>query len=376
MRFRRRVRLFPGMYINLSKTGISTTVGIPGASINLGRQGAFLNTGIPGTGLYDRQRLGAKKKKPSGNRGQAGRQSTMPEQTIEHYTPIATGDVTQLTTPGLQPLKDTLIACFEERAALRKAIERARGNLSFAEIFWFLSYIFIIGFFVKYFRTRRRERQEDLAELIDQLAACQVDVDLDIDPELDAHYQTLIAHYTALTGIERIWDITASAEVNQGMARTAASAAIIRKPVKLAFQALPLMRSRYEALHFENANGGDIYIYPAFVAVVESVEQFALIDLEDLEITFHGQRFQEEEAVPADAEVVDYTWARANKDGSQDRRFKQNYQIPLCRYGELKLTSSAGLQEVYCFSNFEKANQFAQSLIAYRTLVVGDSAAV
>lgn len=376
MRFRRRIRLFPGMNINLSKTGISTTVGIPGASVNLGRQGAFLNTGIPGTGLYDRQRLGAKRKPQPGNRAQTGRQGTFPERTIEHYSPIATGDVTQLTTPGLQPLKDTLIACFEERAELRKAIERARGNLSFAEIFLFLSYVFIIGFFVKYFRTRRRERQEDLAELIDQFDACQVDVDMEVDAELDAHYQTLIAHYTALIGIDRIWDITALAHVNPGMERTVASGSIIRKPVKFAFQELPLMRSRYEALHFENANGADIYIYPAFIAVVESAEQFALIDLEDLEIAFHGQRFQEEEEVPADAEVIDYTWARANKDGGQDHRFKHNYQIPLCRYGELKLTSSAGLHEVYCFSNFEKANQFAQSLIAYRALVVGDSDAL
>jgi hypothetical protein len=376
MRFRRRIRLFPGMYINLSKTGISTTVGIPGASINLGRQGAFLNTGIPGTGLYDRQRIGAEKKKQPGNRGQAERGGALPQHNIEHYTPLATTDVTQLTTPGLQPLKDTLIACFEERAELRKAIEQARSKLSFAEIFLFLSYVFIIGFFTKYFRIRRRERQEDLADLIDQLEACQVDVDLEVDTELDAHYQTLITHYTALIGIDRIWDITALAHINPAMERTAASGSIIRKPVKFAFQALPLMRSRFEALHFQNANGGDIYIYPAFIAVVESAEQFALIDLEDLEIAFHGQRFQEEEVVPADAEVLDYTWARTNKDGSQDRRFKHNYQIPLCRYGELKLTSSKGLHEVYCFSNFEKANLFAQSLIAYRSLVAGDSYAL
>lgn len=53
MRFRRKAKLFPGVYLNFSKSGISTTIGVPGASINLGKQGTYLNTGIPGTGLYD-----------------------------------------------------------------------------------------------------------------------------------------------------------------------------------------------------------------------------------------------------------------------------------------------------------------------------------
>jgi len=57
MRFRRRAKLFPGVYLNFSKTGISTTIGVRGASINIGNKGTYLNTGIPGTGLYDRQRI-------------------------------------------------------------------------------------------------------------------------------------------------------------------------------------------------------------------------------------------------------------------------------------------------------------------------------
>jgi len=47
MRFRRRVKLFPGVTLNFSKTGISTTVGVPGASLNFNKQGTFFNTGIP-----------------------------------------------------------------------------------------------------------------------------------------------------------------------------------------------------------------------------------------------------------------------------------------------------------------------------------------
>jgi Protein of unknown function (DUF4236) len=53
-RFRKRIKLFPGVHINLSKSGISTSIGKPGATINLkdGRK-ARATIGIPGTGLSD-----------------------------------------------------------------------------------------------------------------------------------------------------------------------------------------------------------------------------------------------------------------------------------------------------------------------------------
>ena len=57
IRFRRRIRILPGIYINLSKSGVSTTIGPRGAKINIGKQGVFLNTGIPGTGIYSREKL-------------------------------------------------------------------------------------------------------------------------------------------------------------------------------------------------------------------------------------------------------------------------------------------------------------------------------
>lgn len=57
MRYRNRIKLAPGLNINLSKSGISTTVGPKGASVNIGKSGAYLNTGIPGTGLYNRTKL-------------------------------------------------------------------------------------------------------------------------------------------------------------------------------------------------------------------------------------------------------------------------------------------------------------------------------
>jgi hypothetical protein len=57
-RFQKRISLFPGIRLNLSKSGASVTVGKPGLSVNLGKDGATGNVGIPGTGLSYREKIG------------------------------------------------------------------------------------------------------------------------------------------------------------------------------------------------------------------------------------------------------------------------------------------------------------------------------
>jgi hypothetical protein len=56
-RFRKSVKLAPGVRMNFSGSGVSWTAGPRGASVGIGKRGAYLNTGIPGTGLYARQSL-------------------------------------------------------------------------------------------------------------------------------------------------------------------------------------------------------------------------------------------------------------------------------------------------------------------------------
>ena len=52
LRFRKRIKIMPGVYLNLGKTGVSTSRGGPGATINLkpGRK-PRATVGIPGTGI-------------------------------------------------------------------------------------------------------------------------------------------------------------------------------------------------------------------------------------------------------------------------------------------------------------------------------------
>ena len=57
MRFQKRIKLFPGVMLNLSRSGITTSIGPKGAKINIGRGSPKVTVGLPGTGLSHTQSL-------------------------------------------------------------------------------------------------------------------------------------------------------------------------------------------------------------------------------------------------------------------------------------------------------------------------------
>jgi hypothetical protein len=120
-------------------------------------------------------------------------------------------------------------------------------------------------------------------------------------------------------------------------------------------------------MSFQNINGEDILIYPGVAIMPRADGAFALIDLRELRLESEAVRFVEEDAVPNDAAVVGETWAKVNKNGTPDLRFRDNYRIPICLYGRLLFTSPAGVEEEYQFSNAEAAGNFSRAFDAYKT---------
>jgi hypothetical protein len=57
-RFRKSMSVLPGVKVNLSKTGVSTTLGGKGATLNVGHGKKMVTLGIPGTGLSYRTEAG------------------------------------------------------------------------------------------------------------------------------------------------------------------------------------------------------------------------------------------------------------------------------------------------------------------------------
>lgn len=129
---------------------------------------------------------------------------------------------------------------------------------------------------------------------------------------------------------------------------------------------IPDIKANFNPLYFQNGNGADIYFYPNFIIVYSSKEKFAIIGLNELRFKFAPARFIETGTVPTDSKIIDRTWAKVKKNGTPDKRFKDNYQIPIVRYGNIALQTSTGLNEEYEFSNYEFAEAFASAFLSHQ----------
>ena len=202
----------------------------------------------------------------------------------------------------------------------------------------------------------------------EDLEKCKVEIEIVIDGNVEAGFGTLNHAFSEVQQSEKIWDITTSQMVDRVAQRTEANHTVERKPVKFGKSRLDIVRCDYESLHLQNANGADLYIFPLFI-VMRDENDIALIDLRDVDLQFSLSKFIEEEEVPVDAEIIGQTWAKANKDGSRDKRFANNYQIPILKYGQIHLKTAQGLNEVYTVSNADALFEFSKVFNDYRELL-------
>jgi hypothetical protein len=110
-RFRRSVKLAPGVRLNVSPGGMSVTAGMRGASINVGKRGAYANLGIPGTGISSRTKISA---------GSQGSRPTQPQSANLSVRLVLrdSGEVEILNENGT-PLPTPLVKVLREQQADR-----------------------------------------------------------------------------------------------------------------------------------------------------------------------------------------------------------------------------------------------------------------
>lgn len=65
IRFWKRFKIFPGVYLNIGKKGISFSFGPRGAKYTVGTKGQRFSAGLPGTGLYYVEQKSKSKNKKS-----------------------------------------------------------------------------------------------------------------------------------------------------------------------------------------------------------------------------------------------------------------------------------------------------------------------
>jgi hypothetical protein len=386
-RFHRRVRLFPGVRLNFSRSGISTTIGIRGAGLTIGPRGTYANVGLPGTGLSYRTRLDSPGagRRPSLPAGPGWPDSTPPERRLPGDGPapsnaawgpeerIGSAPVEFLTSPGLEALRSLVHEVSNRRRDLEHEIAQRLAEISRLGLLesvcrWFLLRLltFPLARSAERARIAAEAKHEELKE---ELAAARFELDFGLDDVVIREFGGLTRAFRLVERSAQIWDVTKrAAVVDKVRARTIASQSVNRESVHLDIAQAPFVEGRWRALRFGNVNGEDLYLYPGFVMVHDRDGSFALIEIDQLDLESYLVHFHEDEGVPADARVVGHTWLNANKDNTPDRRFRDNRQIPVALYGWIEF-KTGGLHEAYLVSNAEAATEFATAFERYRQVL-------
>ena len=382
-KFRRRQKLFPGVYLNLSSKGISATVGIKGLNVNLNAKGAYLNAGIPGTGISSRNKIadwsdGAPKSTSNPSTYQPTAVPSIGNDAY-YFLPkklegeIKSSSADSVTSRELSQVKETFLAAHQEKQAILNEIPTIQKDVEDAKRNKLLSKIFLIGFFTKKFEESYSEKTTYLNNINEQLVNCKVQLEITTDPAIESSYLALKSSFDALSKAKKIWDKTSSNRNNEN--KSSAGHVITRTLTNLSHRKIEFINADFDALYFNNQNGSDIYIYPAFVILFDSHNNFGMVSLSELKLSFKTTRFLEEESMPTDATVVGKTWAKVNKDGTPDKRFKANYQISIAQYGEIEFKSDNGIFEVFMVSAYEVAKDFVESYNDYASKIHAPSPA-
>jgi hypothetical protein len=362
-RFRKSFNPLPGVRLNFSPRGISTSVGAGPLRFYVGSQGAAVTARMPGTGISYRQPIHL----PNSQTPQTPPSDVAQPHVIPPSPPtgaeIHSASTATLTTEGLEPVKELLTKAQDERRRLRPELQAAQeeaARLKNKCQRWSNG-----RFFRRLFKARflqlgemTTEAAYKQTELEEQERLSRLATEFDLPESLRDRFGRLCDAVAALAGSQRIWDTISSVATDRSRERTAASQSVQRQPVGVSLGSCDLIQSSIKVPCLMNANGGELFLYPAFLLYFVSQQSFALVDIREVQLNYNPMSFIEEESVPSDAEVIGHTWKKANKDGSPDRRFANNYQIPILKYGDVRLSSRSGLNEAYMISNERLAHAF------------------
>ncbi len=164
--------------MNLSKSGISTSIGVKGASVTFGKYGTYLNTSVPVLGINSRQKLSVSNVNPKP-------QTDNQYNSTELYDNIFSADIHEITSQNMQGVKEAIILAGQQKKELKNDLLKIQASLGTSQLKFSLSYIFLYGFIKKTIpeklKTDIEAQKEAILQTKDQIENCYVKLDIEFE---------------------------------------------------------------------------------------------------------------------------------------------------------------------------------------------------
>ena len=345
--------MIPGLRLNVSQRGVSASIGGSPFTLNVETAGVKATASIPGSGLSFHRNLLNSHPKISATAPPENTRPVFPDSLGSSPTEhIQSGSTERMTSATLLEVKELIHTAQIQMNSISSELDEAVSAKVDAEAkfeSWYQGFL-LRRLFKNKFQVRKENAEAastHVKELEHQLELSRIATSFEIAEEQAEFYFKMSDAFAVLANVERVWDVQTHQKTDRFKERTTAAVAVERLPVRFDLCRCDLINWDKSVPHMKNAKGGEIFCYPSFVLYRVGKQAFSLLEYHEFQSRATTLRFQEAEKVHTDSQVVGQTWAKANKDGSPDRRFANNHRIPIVLYGELSLKSSTGLWEEF-----------------------------
>jgi hypothetical protein len=305
--------------LNLSKSGLGASFGVKGLRIGVGPRGTYVAGGRGG--LYYRQYF-------NGRRSPASTMWQPPIPRPEEVLILSDGPPAQSLEHAAVPASDDEVAA-EINARIRAfrwsklliAVATLSGLFMFVHDLTIAAMLSCIGFIAWAAIQSNREA-----------AQRRIEFKYELEEKPAEFFDTCVKAFEAAAGCSVIWRVTTQTLSRDTKYTAGAGATVDRAPTRITFND-PKLISNLATIWIWAAGGGlcllpdrMLFFGPAGVSS---------LDYSGARATAKRVDFRESDSVPADATQVGSTWQYVNKNGSPDRRFANNRQLPIVRYSEL-----------------------------------------
>ena len=335
-RYRKSINLGGGFRINLSKSGVGYSWGTKGYRVTRTASGKTRRTySIPGTGISYVDESGSNRNQPSRHRNNNNQPSHI-QQNTEHL--IESADITRFKETEIDS-----ISCSVERTL--------KANHWGTILLWCALLIFfnpmfgalpLLGCILKiYAHTSGR-----------------ISLNYSFDAEKEDEYNRKIGAWQLLADGDKEWQVLSEQYNSNTRVHAGAGRSLKREPCVIEKGCPFYIRANVETIQIK-LKKELLIILPDKVFIVRE-RRVGTVDYNDFKISVSRVRFVEEESIPKDAQIIGHTWKYVNTNGTPDRRFKNNKQLPICLYGQVILRSSSGLNVEMQISNVQNAIDFGE----------------
>lgn len=345
VRFRKSINLGGGFRVNISKSGIGYSWGTKGYRYTKTARGSSRRTySIPGTGLSYVSESG-KRKGRSGSSSHARGASHLQQAGVSNA--VSTESV---NAGDYQPAE------YEELLDQMRKAQRLDYLSS-----WLIATIILAAlppFILTAFAGA-------VLKIVVR-SKMRVPMEYSFDDESRAAYVDLSAIWMSLNKNNRFWQTVSETSLDRKTSGGAARG-VKRIPARATNKLPFFVESNVQPFGLK-LRKQRVYFLPDKVLVVARTDVGA-ISYADLDMDFGMSHFVETDSVPKDAKVIGQTWLKVNKNGTPDKRFKNNKQVPICEYGSVLVTSNSGLHIELMCSNSNTVSEMRTSAKKFETFL-------